>query len=332
MQLVIDDEERASRARLARAYLERYPAGAHAVEAAEIYSLAAPARDGAPAPPGPPVAVAEAERLLGRVVDAARAASAAAAAPAPGAEPHGAPTAGQRAATERRDLGASVRLALACLRAGALDAALRAADAVVAKGRSPAALLVLAEVRHQRGENARALPLLDEAEAAAPPQMHARIAAHRRRYQEGGSDPGDTLEGPDPLAAPRPAPPSGAPPSGAPPQGAPPSSSLPAAPQAPGALLAAEERGAALRLIVERVAQACRPLALRLEPLAGRHPRWMPIRRVWARVVLDGPRVQRVVLLEPSLPLLLEACVIAELQGRAFPSPGEGEDTFKIVF
>lgn len=271
LRLDVDEGERALRGRLAREYLERYPGGRHAVEAAQLFAIAAPAATGDAA------ARALAERLLGKVVDASH--------------------------DEGPRLGG---LVLACLRAGARDAALRAATRAVERERSAVALAILAEARHQRGDNPEALALIDEAEAVASPQFRPLLGKQRERYRKGGGDPGDTLTMGDPLAAAaasRPSPP-------------------------PAEQEAAEQRATTYRRLLERVSRACQPIAV-----------GAALRRVWVRVALDeegapssgSRRVKGVTVLEPSVPVLLQACIVGELTGASFAHP-LGEDTFPILF
>jgi thiol-disulfide isomerase/thioredoxin len=262
-RIEIEDGERALRARLAAAYLERHPDGAHAVEAAQVYSLAVRATDDG--------ARADAERILGRAIDASR-------------------ESGSRMTS----------LILSCLRAGATDAALRGATRGVERDRSALALSVLAEVRHERGDNAGALALLDEAEPLATPPLRPLLAAYRARYRKGGSDPGDALATGDPLA---PAAARATPPPPSPEQEA------------------AERRAVEYRRLLERVARACGPIAAS-----------SAFRRLWVRVALEAGVVRQVVVLEPSAPVLLQACVVAELRGAPFAHPVPGEDTFAIPF
>ena len=84
---------------------------------------------------------------------------------------------------------------------------------------------------------------------------------------------------------------------------------------------ARDRRTSSFRQLVTRVSRSCRPFAN-----AG------GVRRAWVRVQLQNHGIARVTMLEPSLPVMLEACISGELMGLPFAHPIEGEDTFAIQF
>jgi hypothetical protein len=53
---------------------------------------------------------------------------------------------------------------------------------------------------------------------------------------------------------------------------------------------------------------------------------------VWIRVALTDHRIDRVIVLEPAVPVMLQACITGELRGATFAHPIENEDTFPITF